>query len=172
MSCLLGDVKDLSSTGMRVAARQAPPIPPGVLFEFELNGPSESLTLVGRIVRVEKCKAGAFEIGVEFQRLTPELVAAVDSLARHGVIKGRKPTGRPAGVTVRMEVPNLYAMLGVEPSASDDQIQRAFREMARKYHPDLNKSAEAQTRFVELHKAYDLLKDADKRRAYDAARAA
>lgn len=170
LSCMLGDVKDLSSTGMRVVARQAPPVPPGMLFEFELLGPSDNLTLVGRIVRVRKRPLRGFEIGVEFQRLTPILHTALDSLARHGVVKGRKP--RPgSALSVRADVPDLYAMLGVTPQATLDDIQRSFRELARKHHPDLSKTPESQQRFVELRKAYDVLKDADKRRAYDSARA-
>lgn len=170
LTCRLGDVKDLSGSGMRVVSRQLPPVPPGVLFEFDLEGPSNIITLIGRIVRVRKVRGTGFEIGVDFQRLTPEVRAALESLARFGVVKGRKP-GAGGRLSVRAEIPDLYALLGVAPQATADDIQRAFRDLARQHHPDLSKTPESQDRFVELHKAYDVLRDVDKRRAYDAARA-
>lgn len=64
---------------------------------------------------------------------------------------------------------NPYEVLGVAPSASADNIQKAYRKLAKKLHPDLNpgdKSAEE--KFKEVAGAYDLLSDAEKRRRYDA----
>ncbi len=168
LTCLMGEVQDLSTTGMRVLARQVPPVPPGMLIEFELESPTDAVTVVGRLVRVERRKPSGYDIGIEFQKLTPDLVAALDSLARHGAIRNRK-TRTDAVVTAKAEVPDLYAMLGVAANASEEELQRGFRERARQYHPDVNKSAEAQVRFVELLKAYEVLKDPEKRRAYDAA---
>jgi len=66
-------------------------------------------------------------------------------------------------------VRNPYHVLGVETAASADEIKKAYRELAKKLHPDLNpgdKSAES--RFKEVTAAYDLLGDADKRRRFDA----
>lgn len=62
---------------------------------------------------------------------------------------------------------DYYEVLGVNRSASQDDIQKAFRKLARKYHPDVNKSPEAEDKFKQLNEAYEVLKDPDKRKKYD-----
>src|SRR6185436_5612851 len=58
--------------------------------------------------------------------------------------------------------------LGVERSASQDEIKKAYRRLAQKYHPDVSKEPEAESRFKEVAEAYQTLKDPEKRAAYDA----
>jgi curved DNA-binding protein len=57
--------------------------------------------------------------------------------------------------------------MGVERDATQDQIKRAYRKLARKYHPDVSKEADAEARFKEVGEAYEVLKDPEKRAAYD-----
>lgn len=61
-----------------------------------------------------------------------------------------------------------YATLGVSRDASADDIKKAYRKLARTLHPDVNTSADAEERFKEVSRAYDVLGSADKRAAYDA----
>ena len=66
-----------------------------------------------------------------------------------------------------MEFKDYYAVLGVPRDAGEDEIKRAFRKLARKHHPDVNKAADAAARMQEINEAYDVLRDPEKRAAYD-----
>jgi len=62
---------------------------------------------------------------------------------------------------------SLYETLGVSENASADEIKKAYRKLARKYHPDINKAPEAQEKFKEINAAYEVLSDAEKKAKYD-----
>lgn len=62
---------------------------------------------------------------------------------------------------------SLYETLGVSPSASADEIKRAYRKLARQYHPDINKEPGAEEKFKEINAAYEILSDEQKRKQYD-----
>ena len=63
---------------------------------------------------------------------------------------------------------DYYEVLGVEKTASDDEIKSAYRKLAKKYHPDLNpNNKEAEVKFKEANEAYEVLSDKDKRAKYD-----
>jgi curved DNA-binding protein len=65
---------------------------------------------------------------------------------------------------------DYYEVLGVGRNASEEEIKKAFRRLARKYHPDLHTSAdkkEAEEKFKELNEAYEVLRDPEKRKRYD-----
>lgn len=63
---------------------------------------------------------------------------------------------------------DFYKVLGVARDSSPDEIKRAYRKLARKYHPDVNTGPEAAAKFQEIGNAYDVLRDPEKRAAYDA----
>jgi curved DNA-binding protein len=66
-----------------------------------------------------------------------------------------------------MEYRDYYKIIGVERDATQDAIKRAYRKLARKYHPDVSKEPDAEARFKEVGEAYEVLKDPEKRAAYD-----
>lgn len=66
-----------------------------------------------------------------------------------------------------MEYKDYYQIMGIPRDATQDDIKRTYRKLARKYHPDVSKEPEAETRFKEIGEAYEVLKDPEKRAAYD-----
>ena len=77
-------------------------------------------------------------------------------------------TGRRFGLGMTMAKRYYYEVLGVERGASDADLKTAFRKLAMKHHPDRNPGdKDCEHRFKEINEAYEVLKDADKRAAYD-----
>ncbi len=66
-----------------------------------------------------------------------------------------------------MEFKDYYKVMGLQRDATQDEIKRAYRKLARKYHPDVSKEPDAEARFKEIGEAYEVLKDPEKRAAYD-----
>ncbi|MFZ3220604.1 MAG: DnaJ domain-containing protein, partial [Rhodoferax sp.] len=67
-----------------------------------------------------------------------------------------------------MEFKDYYQALGIERTASEDEVRKAYRKLARKYHPDVSKEADAQVKMRDINEAKDVLGDKEKRAAYDA----
>ena len=66
-----------------------------------------------------------------------------------------------------MDYKDYYKIMGVERDARQEEIKRAYRKLARKYHPDVSKEKDAEQKFKEVGEAYEVLKDPEKRAAYD-----
>ena len=66
-----------------------------------------------------------------------------------------------------MDFKDYYATLGVDPAATPDEIKRAYRKLARKYHPDVSKEPDAEARFKEVAEAHEAVSDPERRAAYD-----
>src|SRR5271169_2476479 len=66
-----------------------------------------------------------------------------------------------------MQFKDYYDTLGVKRGASADEVKRAYRKLARKYHPDVSKERNAESKFKDVQEAYEVLKDPEKRATYD-----
>lgn len=78
-----------------------------------------------------------------------------------------QPFGRIPFGEITMEFKDYYKIMGVKRDATHDEIKRAYRKLARQYHPDVSKEPDAEARFKEIGEAYEVLKDPEKRAAYD-----
>jgi curved DNA-binding protein len=84
----------------------------------------------------------------------------------HGLRQNGLLRAQPQGTA--MEFKDYYKILGVAKTATADEIKKAYRKLARKYHPDVSKEPDAQARMAELNEAQAVLSDPEKRVAYDA----
>src|SRR5271168_759062 len=66
-----------------------------------------------------------------------------------------------------MQFKDYYDTLGVKRNADAEEVKRAYRKLARKYHPDVSKERNAEAKFKDVQEAYEVLRDSDKRAAYD-----
>ena len=62
---------------------------------------------------------------------------------------------------------DYYDVLGISKGASDDEIKKAYRKLAKQYHPDVNKAPDAEAKFKEINEAYEVLSDPQKKATYD-----
>jgi hypothetical protein len=171
VSCALGPIADISRSGMSVCTQRATGLSVGTELEIELNAPADSMTVRTRVVRVRPLGGGRYELAMEFLGMSEEERTAVENLARHGK---RRAAGvfasgeRREQLIEALRMPDYYQVLGVARGATVEEIQKAYRVLARKYHPDVCREEGAQQRFCMINDAHDTLGEAEKRAAYDA----
>ncbi|MDK2834724.1 MAG: hypothetical protein PWR29_689 [Methanolobus sp.] len=73
----------------------------------------------------------------------------------------------PTGVTIDMNVPDYYSVLGTSPGASQEELKKRYRALMTKYHPDLNHAPGAEERSKRINEAYGVLSDPERRARYD-----
>lgn len=181
VSCDVGDVVDMSASGMRVACRGRPPMREGQVAKMVLAFTGGKINLQIRVVWIKrKGLRRAYEIGLHFINVTPKLTAALDSIAHFGFIGPDTSTANGATtnstrsrqrVRASVELPDYYQVLEVGHSASHQEIREAFHKLALTCHPDVNKDPESQQRFVQIKEAYEVLRDPSQRESYDMRRA-
>lgn len=186
LSCPLGDLADFSAAGMRVWCQgvERPHLSPGDTQTFALSNGKTRLFIEGAVVWVEPRSSGGYYMGVRWTDQRPGLPEALEEFARTAAVHdpvrdipvppageekpGDKGPGPGVPVSARVEVEDLYAILGVEQGADQATIAAAFRNRARELHPDINRAPDAEQQMARLNKAYSVLRDAELRRRYDA----
>ncbi|MCK4873005.1 MAG: DnaJ domain-containing protein [Phycisphaerales bacterium] len=176
VTCDLGELLDLSRSGVRVACDGKPTVVEGERATLTLTAIDGAVRVTGHVVWIRRTGVRRREIGIAFVTMPPDTEAALESLASFGSAKvtaedqarfdvgGREPR-RPVP-----QQPDYYDMLSVSPTATAEQIQVAFRTLAHKYHPDQSGDATTVDRFIRITKAYNILKDPQRRRDYDRSR--
>lgn len=170
MTCCSGTVLDLSATGIRIGFAKKPTLKPGDFQQFVFGSAEQRLKLHGRVAWVRRSgllKPG-YQIGVHFVDVKPSLRKAVEQFAEHGFISEDSMKQTAVVVPqVRVQVPDLYAMLGLKPGADAVAIKAAYRQLAKETHPDMNPDPEAAERFAMITRAYQVLGDEELRPQYD-----
>lgn len=172
----LGTVVDLSSVGMRVASKGKPNLQVGQSGRIKIRSGQGALSVTGRVVWIRRKGLRKFEMGIEFIHVKKSLTTALSQLAEFGFIGGpggpttrSEPDTEPIRATINM--PDYYKVLGLSDGAPADDIRAAYRELARKYHPDSAKNEADVEKFVEIQEAYNTLRDEATRKSYDQRRA-
>jgi hypothetical protein len=185
----IGAVVDLSASGARLCTQDWPGVRKGQVFTLSLANNRVLVPVPCRVAWVKRIEKGpAHEIGVAFVEIRKELAAALESLARYGFIPSdllppeatvhevespgqaeAKQRAKRAERVVpkKQEVEDLYGILQVSAGASEAEIRKAYRAMARLLHPDQNPGPDAAALFAKVNKAYVVLRDAELRRRYD-----
>jgi len=165
-----GEVLDISESGMcvRLAMGAVPPV--ASLQRFTLRSGQSSVEIVGRVMWLGNNRRGSNSIhaGIKFVDLSPEQARAIVHTLQHGQLPApHKPAAAPI-ISADIEVQDLYAVLGIARDATQEEVRASFRALARILHPDHSTDPASADRFTLVHKSYSVLKDADKRRRYDA----
>lgn len=175
LKCPMGDVMDLSITGLRARSRHRPEMKPGDSVTLVVESESQQIRVTGRAVWVKRAGWRAFEIGVQFIDVRPGIAAALGQLAQYGFVASGgaaaayQPSTPPPPPKIRavVEIEDLYAIFGVTREASDDLIRETYHALARKHHPDVCQDPQSQQQFALISKAYSVLRDPDRRSRYD-----
>lgn len=191
LRCDLGVVLDLSTVGMRIAAEGKPPLQVGKVVRIRLRIPEGTIAVDGRAVWMHRTGFRKYQIGIEFINVKRSISAALDMLGRFGFLtvgdntadltaaagapsaddsrnksKGKNRNKRQR-VRVSVDVPDYYSILSVDPEATEDEIRNAFRALARKHHPDVSADPKSAQQFIQIHEAYEILRDPEQRKTYD-----
>lgn len=170
---------DVSQSGMRVRAGRECAAQVGDVVPLVIAGERHRVSVTVRVVRRSRVGLRGAELGLEFVRTPRPARAAVLQLARYGTVgvsperiemgleDGEAAAPPPPPTPPRVEVEDLYAVIGLSMGATAEEIRSAYRSAARACHPDAAPGPEAAERFALVSKAYSVLRDPDLRARYD-----
>lgn len=172
-----GEVVDISATGMRVRRPGKPLVSAGATEKFTLVAGFGPIQLRGKVAWVKP--PGLFRrshsYGVRFLNVDAPLKERLEHIGRYGFDNGPVPESLEdrarRKVLAAVEIEDLYPILGVSPDAGDSEIAQAYRNLVRRWHPDVCKEPEAEEQLSRVTKAYKILRDRELRRRYDDMRA-
>ncbi len=180
LACELGEVVDLSASGMKISCHRKPVVKRGDVLEFSLRSGSQRVSLLGRVAWTRRASWHEHRVGVQFIGVKHGVADALVELAMHGFISDKKGARQPVtgvgsasggrrggGMRAVVEIEDLYSILGVRRDATDEEIRGAYRKAARTHHPDVSSDPDAEKKFALVSKAYSVLGDPDKRDRYN-----
>lgn len=194
MQSPMGEVVDVSVHGFRLADSSKPKLKVGETHTVTLRAGGQQVRVAARVQWLRRASLwpARYEFGFLIVDSRPGVGEAVQQLGQFGCIgqstvagepkndapqqkakpnqeAGTEPAGtakRPADF-VSVELEDLYALLGVEPDATDDAIRDAYRKRAKACHPDTAQDGGSTQQFELLTSAYSILRDPRRRKWYD-----
>ena len=182
LTCPLGEIVDLSASGMRIRTPGRATLTKGRSAQFVLRSDRQKLTVTGCVawVRRRSLISKQHEIGVRFTDHRPAIREALVAFAKYGFVSSASTSAStpatnesgsstPPPMVARAEiiVENYYKILGVDRTADEDSIRKAYWVLAKTFHPDNNDDPNAEMKFRRINEAHEVLKDPRKRRQYD-----
>jgi len=194
--CELGTVLDLSESGLRMQVDGKCPVKVGDILALHLRDCAHQTTVRGCVVWVKPGNNANSTCGIAFIDVRPGTKDVIEQIAGVGealandkkakeaaeaakVASGGKNAVPPPepnrpedeakkpGVRASIEIEDLYELFALPNTATADEINQAFRAMARNLHPDKNPLPDAAERFSQISKAYKILRDPELRARYD-----
>lgn len=162
-----GRVLDLSPGGLRVHGRGKGELSKGKVVPVTLKCAHGTISLMGQVAWQHKSPLGGFEAGIQLHGVTRQTAALIRQLAQFGFLphaeqsSHRADAPAAAGIgagTAQATFEDPYAVLGIDASVADPQVQAAYRKLAREYHPDHNTSPEAPAQFQRVTRAYQAIR--------------
>ena len=177
--CTLGDIADLSASGLRVICEGKPPVQIGGVMPVRLKFSDGVLEVRTQVRWCKRRGLKRYEIGLQFVQLKPgmsKVLAAVACFGMAGAAKhmdggqpepDKKQDQKKKVVLAEIDLPNYYKVLGLEPDATDAEIKASYRKLAVTHHPDRSDAPDAMQQFEAISEAYHILCDAKQRQAYN-----
>lgn len=169
LTCPLGQVIDLSASGARIRGRGVTPFSRGSTVQITLSDSAHTHAVVGRVAWTRRSGLTRFEMGVQFVGLTKDDAAAIAKFAKFGFFdkSAKLRPHRARQICASAQVEDLYAILGLEPDAHDEQIRQTYEILARRFQAATRSSPHAERRILDIEKAYAVLGNRARRRRYD-----
>ncbi len=168
LACQLGDVLDVSGSGMRVMGKGLKLVKIGQVYPVTLLIAGKSIQVQAQALWKQPSGLLKRQIGFRFVKMKPGLEHAIQSLLEHGFVPETTSDAEATPKTrvgATLDMPNYFNVLGLDHDATPDDIRKAYRSLARRWHPDSNHSAEAAEKFEAIQQAYGVLKDEHQRDA-------
>lgn len=188
LTCVTGDVLDLSAGGMRIRSKERPPVKAGEATTFTIRAGGKAVPVPGKIAWVKRASllGGPYDYGVQFVGISAQMERVLEQIAMYGFVPdgamksaaGSSPyagrawgsgdgTGRQSRITASADLPCFYETLGLGNDATDEEIKQAYRGLAKRMHPDVCKEPDAAERFAFVTRVYEVLIDPELRARYD-----
>lgn len=174
VNCELGELVDLSRSGMRIATKGKPPLRLHQTAMVTLKFTGRKVKVAVQARWIKRAGLRSYHVGLMFVNLPEKTAGVIESVAKYGFIcddpnppqpKARKQTQKP--VKAEIELPDYYRLLEIQKDAADEDVHAAYRRLAQVYHPDVNKSPDAEAKFIQIKEAYEILRDPKQRESYD-----